>query len=65
MFNLVIKMDEGNIYDANISSINKSNNTEIGEIHASITNKELGEINKNEINTITSFNIPFIKCISP
>ena len=45
-------MDEGNIYDANISSINKSNNTEIGEIHASITNKELGEINKNEINGI-------------
>ena len=45
-------IDDGNIYDASISSINKSNSNEIGELHASITNKELGEINKNEINGI-------------
>lgn len=45
-------LDDGSIYDANISSVNKSNNNEIGEIHASITNKELGEINKNEVNGI-------------
>lgn len=45
-------LDDGNIYDANINSINKSSSNDIGELHASITNKELGEINKNEINGI-------------
>lgn len=45
-------IDDGNIYDASISSINKSNDNSIGELHASITNKELGDINKNEINGI-------------
>ena len=43
---------DGNIYNADIISINKSSNNEIGELHASITNKELGKINKNEINGI-------------
>lgn len=46
------ELDEGNIYDANISSINKSSDNSIGELHAEITNKELGEVNKNEINGI-------------
>ena len=45
-------LDDGTIYDANISSINKSSDNSIGELHAAITNKELGEINKNEINGI-------------
>ena len=46
------KLSDGNIYKVNINSINKSNNNNIGELHASITNKELGVINKNEINGI-------------
>ena len=45
-------IDDGNIYDANISAIDKSTSNGIGELHASITNKELGEINRNEINGI-------------
>ena len=46
------ELNEGIIYQANINSINKSRNNSVGEIHASITNKELGTINKNEINGI-------------
>lgn len=46
------RLESGYIYDANIESINKSVNNDIGELHASITNKELGVINKNEINGI-------------
>ncbi len=46
------KLSDGNIYKVNINSINKSNDNNIGELHASITNKELGVINKNEINGI-------------
>ena len=45
-------IEDGNIYDANISSIDKSASDSIGEMHASITNRELGKINKNEINGI-------------
>ena len=46
------KLNDGNIYNANINSINRSSNNDIGEIHASIMNKQLGTINKNEINGI-------------
>ena len=46
------RLYNGNIYKADINSINKSNNNNIGEIHASITNKEIGSIDKNEINGI-------------
>lgn len=48
----IFRLKDGYIYDANINSINKSSNNNIGELHASITNKELGEVNKNEINGI-------------
>ena len=48
----VFRLKDGYIYDANINSINKSTNNNIGEVHAAITNKELGEVNKNEINGI-------------
>ncbi len=46
------RLQSGTIYKADINSINKSKNNGIGEIHASITSKELGEIDKNEINGI-------------
>lgn len=46
------KLNDGLIYEANINKINKSKNNDIGEIHASITNKELGTVNKNEVNGI-------------
>ena len=46
------KINEGTIYKANVNNINKSKNYNIGEIHASFTNKELGTINKNEVNGI-------------
>ena len=48
----IFLVEDGNIYDANISSIDKSTSDSIGELHATITNKELGKINKNEINGI-------------
>ena len=46
------KINEGTIYKANVNNINKSKNYNIGEIHASFTNKELGTSNKNEVNGI-------------
>lgn len=46
------KLKEGNIYQADLQSVNKSTNSNIGEIHASITDNDLGSIDKNEINGI-------------